>query len=55
VRELRRDQTDAERILWQRLRAGQLDGLKFRRQHEFGGFVLDFYCAPAKLVVEVDG
>jgi very-short-patch-repair endonuclease len=55
VRKLRADQTDAERLLWQRLRASQLAGHKFRRQHEFGGYVLDFYCVAAKLAVEVDG
>jgi very-short-patch-repair endonuclease len=55
IRRLRRDQTDAERILWQRLRASQLAGFKFRRQHEFGGFILDFYCPTAKLAVELDG
>ena len=48
-------QTDAERIVWQRIRAGQLEGFKFRRQHEYGGYVLDFYCARAKLAVELDG
>jgi very-short-patch-repair endonuclease len=55
VRELRKSQTDAERLLWQRIRAGQLNGYKFRRQHEFGGYVLDFYCASARLAVELDG
>jgi adenine-specific DNA-methyltransferase len=55
VRQLRADSTDAERIVWQRLRAGQLNGYKFRRQHEFGGYVLDFFCSSAKLAVELDG
>jgi len=55
VRALREDQTDAERALWQRLRSRQIDGYKFRRQHEFGGFVLDFFCVSAKLAVELDG
>src|SRR5437763_15131880 len=55
VRQLRRQQTDAERVLWQRLRDRQLAGHKFRRQHEFGGFILDFYCPSAKLAIEVDG
>ncbi|MBV9329392.1 MAG: endonuclease domain-containing protein [Chloroflexi bacterium] len=55
VRQLRMTQTDAERIVWQRIRAGQLEGFKFRRQHEYGGYVLDLYCARAKLAVELDG
>jgi len=41
--------------MWKLLRAGQLGVYKFRRQHEFGGFILDFFCATKKLVVEVDG
>ena len=55
ARQLRRQQTDAERLLWQRLRDRQLAGQKFRRQYEFGGFVLDFYCPSARLAIEVDG
>jgi very-short-patch-repair endonuclease len=55
VRTLRVESTDAERALWRRLRAGQLGGYKFRRQHEFGGFVLDFFCRSAELAIEVDG
>ena len=45
----------AERALWQRLRGNKLDGWHFRRQHPVDGFVVDFFCAKAKLVVEVDG
>ena len=55
VSELRREATDAERSLWKLLRGRQLAGHKFRRQHEFGGFVLDFYCAEVRLAIEVDG
>jgi very-short-patch-repair endonuclease len=55
VTELRHDSTDAERALWRLLRGRQLAGRKFRRQHEFGGFVLDFFCADAHLAIEVDG
>src|ERR1700687_3976342 len=55
VRTLRGESTDAERALWNRLRARQLGGYKFRRQHEFGGFILDFFCVSAKLAIEVDG
>ena len=54
ARQLRRDQTDAERRLWQRLRSGQL-GVKFRRQHPLAGYILDFCCVSRRLVVELDG
>jgi very-short-patch-repair endonuclease len=54
-RTLRHQITDAERALWRRLRDRQLGGAKFRRQHEFGPYVLDFYCQERCLVVEVDG
>ncbi len=55
ARAMRHEPTDAEAKLWHRLRNRQIDGWKFRRQVPFGGYVLDFYCAKAKLVVEVDG
>ncbi len=51
---LRRQPTDAERVLWQRLRGQQL-GVKFRRQHPFLNYVLDFACLEPKLAIEVDG
>jgi very-short-patch-repair endonuclease len=51
---LRRESTEAERVLWQRLR-GQQFGVKFRRQHPYLGFVLDFVCIERRMVVEVDG
>ena len=54
-RALRRDATDAERALWALLRSRRLDGYKFRRQHAAGPYILDFYCAQARLAVEVDG
>ena len=54
-RNLRADSPKAERILWWRLRNGQLDGLKFRRQYGVGEYVIDLYCPAAKLAVEVDG
>jgi adenine-specific DNA-methyltransferase len=41
--------------MWKALRARRLGGLKFRRQHPMGGYVLDFYCDEARLVVEIDG
>ena len=54
-RQLRNDMTDAERLLWKKLCNKQLDGWKFRRQHGFGDFVMDFYCPIIKLCIEVDG
>ena len=54
ARELRQPQTPAERTLWSRLRNRQL-GPKFRRQHPIGRFIVDFYCAQAKLAIEIDG
>jgi very-short-patch-repair endonuclease len=51
---LRNTATDAERLLWQHLRGQQL-GVKFRRQHPFNNYVLDFFCLEKKLVVELDG
>ena len=42
-------------MLWEHLRAGRLDGFKFRRQHPVGRCILDFYCADKRLCVEVDG
>jgi very-short-patch-repair endonuclease len=50
-----RDMTDAERKRWQRLRGGQLDGLKFRRQHPIPPYVADFCCVGEKLIIELDG
>ncbi|MEJ6790744.1 endonuclease domain-containing protein [Brevundimonas sp. BR2-1] len=55
ARELRRRMTPPEARLWVCLRGKRLAGLKFRRQHPIGPYVLDFYCAAAKLAVEVDG
>ena len=55
ARELRRPLTPQEHKLWQRLRNRQLFGLKFRRQHPLHRFILDFYCAQHKLVIEIDG
>jgi very-short-patch-repair endonuclease len=42
-------------VLWQALRKGRLAGLRFRRQHPIGPYILDFYCASARLAIEVDG
>lgn len=55
ARALRRDGTDAEQRLRQHLRARQLAGHKFRRQHPLGPYVLDFVCLEKHLVVELDG
>ena len=55
ARELRKEMTPAEKLLWSRLRNKQLKGLKFRRQHPLGPFIADFYCAARRLVVEIDG
>jgi very-short-patch-repair endonuclease len=55
ARRLRRDQTDAERKLWSRLRDRRLYGARFRRQHPIGPFISDFCCTEAKLVIELDG
>jgi len=52
---LRRNQTDVEKILWHRLRNRQVNGCKFRRQHQIGNYVVDFVCPEKRLVVELDG
>jgi very-short-patch-repair endonuclease len=54
-RRLRNALTEAEQKLWQRLRGRQLEDCKFRRQHPYFDFILDFVCLERKLVVEVDG
>ncbi|MBI2887055.1 MAG: endonuclease domain-containing protein [Chloroflexi bacterium] len=54
-RALRQSSTDAEALLWRLLRNRQIAGAKFRRQHQFGSFILDFYCYEQKLVIELDG
>ena len=55
ARELRAQATEAERRLWSRLRAHQLDGHKFRRQYPIGQYIADFACRAEHLVVELDG
>ena len=55
ARELRKDMTYAEKRLWQFLRCGQLDGAHFRKQHAVDTYIVDFFCAKSKLVIEVDG
>jgi very-short-patch-repair endonuclease len=55
ARLLRKNMTDAEKILWEKLRNRQLKGLYFRRQHPYGIFILDFFCHEINLAIEVDG
>src|SRR5580765_7342797 len=55
ARRVRRDQTDAERALWFRLRDRRLAGLKFRRQMPIASYVVDFCCESARLIIELDG
>lgn len=52
---LRKNLTDAERWLWQRLRNRELSGWKFRRQHSIGPYIVDFVCIEKRLVIELDG
>jgi very-short-patch-repair endonuclease len=55
ARGMRKQPTPAERELWGALRGGGVAGVKFRRQHAIGRFIVDFFAAKARLVVEVDG
>ena len=55
ARQLRREMTPAEVMLWRHLRNRQLNRAYFRKQHAVGRFIVDFFCAMSKLVVEVDG
>jgi very-short-patch-repair endonuclease len=55
ARALRRGQTDAEALLWSKLRSRQMLGLKFRRQHPLGNYFADFACIEIGLIVELDG
>jgi type I restriction enzyme M protein len=53
-RDLRKNATPQEVLLWSRLRSGQL-GVKFRRQHAIGPYIVDFYCIEKKFAIEIDG
>jgi very-short-patch-repair endonuclease len=53
-KELRNNSTPQETLLWSKLKNSQI-GLKFRRQHSIGGYIVDFYCPTKRLVVEIDG
>jgi len=55
ARRLRSPLTGSEQVLWEALRDSRLQGIKFRRQHPFGPYVLDFFCVKAQLAVELDG
>ncbi len=55
ARELRKKLTPPEARLWTALRKCQLNGLRFRRQHPIGPFIVDFFCPSARLAVEIDG
>ncbi len=54
-RELRKQMTDAERLLWRKIRKRQIKDLQFYRQRPIGDHIVDFYCPKAKLIVEIDG
>ena len=55
ARQMRKEMTPAERVLWAHLRGNRLNGYHFRRQQVIAGFIVDFYCHRAGLAVEVDG
>ena len=52
---MRNDPTDAEHVLWQHIRIGQIDGHRFLRQKVIDNFIVDFVCRGRKLIVEIDG
>ena len=54
-RELRKNMTDAEKLIWSKIRRKQLKGYQFYRQKNIGNYIVDFYCPAAKLIVEIDG
>ena len=54
-KELRNNSTPTESAMWELLRAGRLDGTKWRRQYSIGKYIVDFYCPKARLCVELDG
>ncbi len=54
-RELRKNQTEAEKILWQKIRGRKINNLKFHRQYSAGPYILDFFCPQIRLAIELDG
>jgi very-short-patch-repair endonuclease len=55
AKNFRQRQTDAENLLWNQLRDRKLNGVKFRRQHCIGKYIVDFACLKKKLIIEIDG
>ncbi len=55
AKQLRKNQTDAEKVLWQQLRNRRLNGYKFKRQVPINYFIVDFLCPSEKLIIELDG
>jgi len=55
ARKLRSNMTDCEKIIWKRIRKDQLYGIRFYRQRILGNYIVDFYAASIKLVIEIDG
>ena len=55
ARELRKNMTDAEKLLWSKVRRKRLRGYQFYRQRAIGNYIVDFYCPKARLVIEIDG
>lgn len=54
-RQLRQEMTPAEVVLWKRLRNSRFLSLKFKRQHSIGNYIVDFYCANPRVIIEIDG
>jgi very-short-patch-repair endonuclease len=55
AKDLRKTETEAEKLLWKNLKNNQLGGFKFRRQHPISLYIADFYCHKLKLIIEIDG
>ena len=55
AKNLRQNMSEAETRLWHHLRAGRLNGYKFRRQQPMGNYIVDFVCVTPKLIIEADG
>jgi len=55
AKDLRKTETEAEKLLWEKLKNNQLGGFKFRRQHPISLYIADFYCHRLKLIIEIDG
>lgn len=54
-KELRQNLTPAEAFLWKHLKARKFEGRRFTKQHSIGNYIVDFYCAKEKLIIELDG